>query len=213
MANCCDYDREFSSRVARADLRRYRKRGLNRLERQIVDQVTRFGLGGRSLLEVGGGIGALHVEFLAAGASEIDNVDMSSEYEAAAADLLATAGLAGRVRRHTADFAESGDIVRSADVVIMNRVICCYPNVARLLDAALGKTRHLLVVTFPRDRRLVRLIWGTERLLQRLKGAGFRAYLHPPAEIFRRAESHGADVAFHARSLMWHTVVFERSAH
>jgi 2-polyprenyl-3-methyl-5-hydroxy-6-metoxy-1,4-benzoquinol methylase len=210
MPDCCAYEQEFSARVATADLRRFRKRGLDRLEARVADYLGAEEVAGRSVLEVGGGIGVLQVALLKKGAGKVTNVEMSSAYESVARELLAEEGFGDRVTRLIADFAVSGEKAPSSDIVLLNRVICCYPDMPLLLGAALGKARKLAVLTFPRRRASVRFVWAADNLLARITRRAFRGYLHAPEEVLGLAESHGFAVAANDLSPMWHTVVLRR---
>src|SRR4051812_32087520 len=99
MAGCCDglgCDEFFSDRVARRDAQRYRRRGLDENARRLVDLILREGGEGSTVLEVGGGVGAIQVEPLKAGATGTPNVGLSPAYEPYAAELFGEAGLPGR---------------------------------------------------------------------------------------------------------------------
>src|SRR6187551_2586546 len=119
---CCSAkgcDEFFSERVAQRDAARYRRAGIDGNARRVVDVACRRGIEGSTVLEVGGGIGALQLELLQAGASRAENVELSPAYERYAAELLQAAGLEARVERHLLDFAGQGDDVQPADVVIL----------------------------------------------------------------------------------------------
>ena len=108
---------------------RYRNRGLGGTSRDLVElagDVT-----GETVLDVGGGIGAIELELLAAGAQRATNVELSGEYEEAAAELIEERGLSERVDRRVGDFVT--EPVEPHDVVVMHRVVCCYPDVDRLV--------------------------------------------------------------------------------
>src|SRR6266545_6081998 len=128
VAGCCsptDYRRLFSRKYASRDAMRYRKRGLTGSSRALV--ALAGDVRGASVLDVGGGVGAIDLELLAAGAERATNVELSGGYEEAAAELLAERGLQGRVDRLVADFVS--EPVEGHDVVVMHRVVCCYPDV------------------------------------------------------------------------------------
>src|SRR6266542_4095186 len=102
MGGCCrpsEYDALFSEDQARKDARTYRRRGLDRESRAIVEFLRAHGLAGSTVIEVGGGVGGLQIELLRAGAARAINVELSGGYELSARDLLAEAGLAERVER------------------------------------------------------------------------------------------------------------------
>ena len=50
------------------------------------------------------------------------------------------------------DFAEAALEVAAADIVILNRVVCCYPDMPKLVGAAADHTREVLVLSFPKER-------------------------------------------------------------
>lgn len=162
------------------------------------------------MLEVGGGIGALVIELLKAGASDAINVELSNGYEKVATELLEREGLRDRVERRLGDFTELAAGLE-ADDVVMNRVICCYPDMERLMGAALSSSRRFVAATFPRDRAGAKMAIGLGNTYCRVRKVDFRAFVHPPEAIMETARKAGFDVVFGDRSLIWHGVVFERA--
>lgn len=214
MPDCCNpsgYQQLFSSREARNNLRVYDKKGLNKMAERIIDYLKRRGLEGHRVIEVGGGIGAVHVELLKAGAASAVNVELSNGYQEVAAQLLRREGLEGRVEQRIGDFTEMAEGME-ADGVVMNRVICCYPHMERLMNAALSAGRHFVAATFPRDRIMFRASLSFENWYHRIRGVDFRGYVHPPQAILETAKRAGFEVAFHERDFVWHGVVFEKAA-
>jgi magnesium-protoporphyrin O-methyltransferase len=140
------------------------------------------------------------------------NVELTPTYESAASELLGEAGLADRVQRRVMDFADSGSEVESADVVIMNRVICCYPDMPKLAGAAAQHATGMLVMSFPNDRwwtRLGLIVANIGFLVVRMQ---FRVFLHSPNLILAAVERHGFRKAHSERGLLWQVVALERSA-
>ena len=214
MPDCCNssgYERLFSAKEARRALRVYDRKGLNKMAQRIVGYLEARGVDGHKVLEVGGGIGAVHVELLKAGAASAVNVELSNGYQEAAAELLRREGLAGRVEQRIGDFTEMAAGMR-ADDVVMNRVICCYPDMEKLMYAALSASSRFLAVTFPRDRVLFRITVAMESLYQRIRGVDFRPYIHSPRAIVETAHRAGFEVVFDDSDIAWHGVVFERAA-
>ena len=144
---------------------------------------------GATVLDVGGGIGAIELELLATGAERATNVELSGGYEEAAVELIAERGVEGRIERRVGDFVTAD--IEPYDVVVMHRVVCCYPDVDTLVGTAAAHTARLLLLTYPRDGRLVRLGLRTVNLWLRLSRCGFRTYAHPVARITAAAEAHG----------------------
>lgn len=180
------------------------------MARSMVDFLISRGMGGRSVLEAGGGIGAVHLELLRAGAERAVNVELSAGYEEVAEELLRREGLASKVERRLGDFTDVAPDIE-ADDVVMNRVVCCYPFMERLMGAATGSSRRFVAATFPRDRIGVRMGLAVGNAWIRLRGVDFRSFIHPPDEIEAAAESSGFAVAFRDSDLIWNAVVFERT--
>ena len=211
--SCCSgkgCDEFFNERVARRDARRYRRKGLDGNARRIVELVRHRGVEGKTLLEVGGGIGAIQLELLKAGAVRAVNVELSTAYDPYAAELLRVKGLEARADRRVLDFAERAEELEPADVVVLHRVVCCYPDYETLVGAAAEHARDQLLLTFPRDVWWTRLGLGTINRLQRLRRRAFRVYLHAPVAIMDVASSRGLELATRERGRLWELVSFER---
>jgi hypothetical protein len=205
MPGCCstDYRRFFNRKFATRDLRRYREQGLSATERDLVELVG--DVRGASVLEAGGGIGALQLELLEAGAASATNVELSGGYEDAAAELFA-----GRdVERVVGDFVT--EHVEAHDVVVMHRVVCCYPDLDALVGVAADRARRRLALTYPQQRGWIRLGLGAVNVWLRLRRCGFRTYAHPVDRIDAAAEAHGLRLERRVRrGLIWESAAFTR---
>jgi hypothetical protein len=211
---CCSgkgCDEFFDERAARRDARGYSRKGLDGTARRIVELVQRRGVEGKTVLEVGGGIGAIQLELLQAGAARTVNVELSPAYDPYAAELLRRNGVEERADRRLFDFAERAEELDPADVVVLHRVVCCYPDYETLVGAAADHAREQLLLTFPRDAWWIRLGIGTINGLQRLRRKAFRVYSHAPASILGVASARGLEVATQERGRLWELVSFERS--
>jgi hypothetical protein len=206
MANCCDprgCDRFFGPRVAGRVARRYRRRGLDKTARRMVGFLEEAGVEGDTLLEVGGGVGELQIELLKRGAERSVNLELSPAYEREAERLLGEAGLAGRVRRRLHDIAVDPDTVEPADVVILHRVVCCYPDYERLLGAAAAHARRLLVFSYPRRNAVSRLFVAAQNIGLRIRRREFRVFAHPPSAMLAVLRDRGLDATFAHSGIAW----------
>jgi 2-polyprenyl-3-methyl-5-hydroxy-6-metoxy-1,4-benzoquinol methylase len=215
VSNCCTpkgYRQIFSEKNARGEAKRYRRKGLDGTSRRITDLLRERGVEGKTILEVGGGIGAIEIELLKAGVVRAVNVELTPTYEAAAGELLQETGLADRVERRVMDFAEAGPEVEPADFVVMNRVICCYPDMPKLAGAAAERTIGMLVMSFPNDRWWMRFGLTIVNLGFRVFRMQFQVFLHPPELILASVERHGFRRRFNERGLLWQVTALERTA-
>ena len=215
MSDCCTPKGSrtiFSEKNAQSEVKRYRSNGLDRLSRRIADLVKERGVHGMTMLEVGGGIGAIEIELLKAGVTSAVNVELTPTYEEAAGELLRETGLADRVERRVMDFVESGADVEAADFVVLNRVICCYPDMPRLTAAAAERVRHTLVLTFPNSRWWTRLGLTIVNFGFRVVRVQFRVFLHRPELILAAAEKHGLKTTLNQSGLLWQVAALDRPA-
>ena len=210
MAGCCSdpYAKLFGRKQARRDAKRFRRRGLDATARGLVDAVAARGVDGASVLEVGGGVGGVEIELLRAGAERAANVELSPEYEAEAAGLLQETGLDGRVDRRIGDFVADGN--PAADIVVMHRVVCCYPDEEALVGAAAEHSTRLLALSFPRDSLHLRPIAAGCDLLLRIVFR-LRFYVRPREAVLAPALARGFRVVTEHRGVFWRYAVLERA--
>jgi 2-polyprenyl-3-methyl-5-hydroxy-6-metoxy-1,4-benzoquinol methylase len=214
VSDCCTpggYRQVFSERSAEAAAKRYRRRGLDLTSRRIVDLLKQRGVKGATVLEVGGGIGAIQIELLKAGAARAVSVELTPTHEEVANRLLQELGLADRVERKVGDFAEDADTVERADIVVMNRVICCYPDMPKLAGAAADRTRRVLVMSFPRPAPWNRIALAVANFLLWISRRQFHIFLHAPRRIVATAESRGLRTVSDRSGLVWQVAAFERA--
>jgi hypothetical protein len=215
MTSCCRSracEQMFTERVARKDLARYRKRGLDDLERRMVESASAGGLAGARVLEIGGGIGKLQVELLEAGAASGEVAELVDAYRPFAAELAREQGLEERTAFVVADVLEEPDAVAPGDVVVLNRVVCCSSDGVELAGAAARLARRTLVLSYPRDVVWVRLGVRTINLVQRVLGRSFRVFVHSPSALRAAAEAEGLASSQSESGSLWEFTTFRRAA-
>jgi magnesium-protoporphyrin O-methyltransferase len=214
VAGCCtqsETNRFFNQRVAAKDARRYRRRGLTGTARTLT-QLARD-VDGASVLDVGGGIGAIELELLRAGAARATSIELSDGYETEAERLLAERGLAGRVDRRVGDFVADGASIEQHDIVVLHRVVCCYPDLDALVGEAAGHAGGTLLLTYPQDRRLIRAGVRVVNLFLRLSRCGFRTYAHRVEKIVAVAAAKGLTLDAQERAgVLWESASFSRAS-
>jgi 16S rRNA G966 N2-methylase RsmD len=206
MPSCCDprgCDRFFGDRFARSVARRYRKRGLDKASRRMVAFLEREGIEGASVLEIGGGIGEIHIELLRRGAARATNLELSAAYDEPARELVREHGLEGRIDRRLHDIAADPGTVEPADVVVLHRVVCCYPDYERLLGAAADRAGRALVFSHPPRNVVSRAVVGAQNLAFRALRREFRTFAHPPRAMLDVLEARGLQVRLRHRGIPW----------
>jgi 16S rRNA G966 N2-methylase RsmD len=176
----------------------------------MVEFLQSRGLDGASVLEVGGGIGEIQLELLKRGAERTVNLELSSAYEQEAARLAHDAGVEGRVERRLHDIAVEPAAIEPVDIVVLHRVVCCYPDYERLLAAAADHAGRLLVFSHPPRNLISRSLVAAQNVGFRLLRREFRTFAHPPPAMLAVLERHGLRPTFAHRGLPWQVVGLER---
>jgi magnesium-protoporphyrin O-methyltransferase len=215
VAGCCDsheYDETFGGSFARRMAKRYRRRGLDRTAGRLVDFLAGEGLAGATVLEIGGGVGEIGIELLRRGAAAVTNVELSSSYDEEALRLAKEAGVADRVRRRIVDLADTPGSVEPADLVVLHRVVCCYPDYQRLLGAAADRCRRRLAFSHPPRNPVSRSLFASQNAFLAVRRKEFRVFAHPPDAMLGVLTDHGMHASLTHRGLAWHVEGLARSA-
>jgi magnesium-protoporphyrin O-methyltransferase len=199
----------FGARFSHRTASRYRKHGLDKTARAIVELLEQSVVGA-TVLEIGGGAGEIQLELLKRGAASATNLELSPAYEPEAAALIAEAGFTGRVQRRLVDIATDPAAVQSADIVVLNRVVCCYPDYATLLGAAADHARQQLVFSHPPRNPVSRAVVATQNLLLRIAGRDFRVFTHPPAAMLAVLAERGLQLRAVHRGRVWQVAAVSR---
>ena len=215
MPGCCDssaYGDVFGEREARRSVANFKRKGLGETATGMVAALAEHGLAGASVLEVGAGSGTAQVALLEGGAARAVAFDLSPASATVAGELLAERGLWDRVEWHTGDFVVERSAVAPADVVFLNKVVCCYPDMPLLVDAAADHARRLLAVAMPRRRWWVRAGIGGINAFLRFRRSTFRVFAHDPREVARRVEAGGLGEVASGTTAFWEWHLWERKA-
>lgn len=216
---CCQVkgiESEFNPKVARKTLKRYRRRGPDRTTQLLLaaleDALRTSDLRDGSILDVGAGVGAVHHALLDGRLSRAIHVDASPAHIAAAKEETERHGHSGRVEFMLADFVTAAGQIEPADVVTLDRVICCYDDMPHLVDASASKARRFYGAVYPRDVPWMRIALRLINLWLGVRRSAFRVFLHPPAAIDKRLRAAGLHRRSRRHAAGWEVVVYERSA-
>ena len=191
--NCCDpngLNQIFTGRLVRQELQAYQRRGLGKRQRSLVEELGSL-IPGAAVLDIGCGVGAVGTTLLAKGAGSGTFVDISAAYLRAARQVVAQAGFDATSAFYQDDFAASERPYTPADVVVLDRVVCCYPDAAALLTKAAQCSRGTLIFTYPKPFWFMPLLRKLCAFGMRLFGCEYRFFLHDPAQLLKAATSAG----------------------
>ena len=212
--DCCRgsaSDEFFDDRFARRELKRYRRRGPAPWTRKLLSAIEGASVPADStLLDIGGGVGAIHHELLEHGFARATQIDASSAYLAAAAEEVERLRHDGRVDLRRGDFHSLAVDLPQADVVTLDRVVCCDHDFEGMLGRAASHALRLVAFTYPRPRWIVRVVINGGNVIRGLLGQTFRAYVHPPAAMAAVLERNGLRRRWAGGTFIWAAEVFER---
>jgi magnesium-protoporphyrin O-methyltransferase len=208
-SHCAATALQFDERIADRDRDRYRRRGPDPSTRLILEEIRLRQAAGADVLDVGGGIGVIGLELLGSGLRRVVMVDASPAYLTAARGLFAERGAAERLETRLGDFATL-EPLPGADIVTLDRVVCCYPDYRSLLSRATGVARRMVALSYPRNRWYVRLAIRAENLVRRLRGSDFRAFVHAPEAMARVLSAAGLRRAAWGGTLVWAVEIWVR---
>jgi 2-polyprenyl-3-methyl-5-hydroxy-6-metoxy-1,4-benzoquinol methylase len=211
--NCCDVtDGAFGEKDAENAIRDYRRRGPSAQTRVMLGAIREVGLKGVTLLDIGGGAGVIHHELLRDVAISATHVDASSAYLRAARQEALRVGHADRLEFIHADFSEVAASLPAADIVTLDRVVCCYPDYRSLLTPAASHARRILALSYPRAVWYVRFSMILINLLQRLRRDPFRVFLHPPLAMDDLLRARGLRRRYLKRLWVWEIALYSSEA-
>lgn len=213
--SCCapigtDTGRLFS-RVAALNRLRLKWFGLEATQRQLVEGIREAGLDGAELLEIGCGTGYLHQALLRLGAARAIGVDLSGRMLAIARMEAQAGGLGARAEYRQGDFTAMADDLPTADIVILDKVVCCYPDWQTLVERSLRKTQRLYALTYPRNRALTRIGVRVMRWGLGIARCCYQPYIHEPAGIQALIVGSGFVKVYSATTTSWLTEVYSRA--
>jgi magnesium-protoporphyrin O-methyltransferase len=213
MGTCCLHNRDtgrFFGWFAKHYRKRFASKGLEPSQKQLMKGLMSSGFSDASLLDIGCGTGYLHQRLLQAGAKRAVGVDLSTEMVKEARAQAREQGLAERTDYLEGDFVELADLLAPADIVILDKVICCYPDANALVQRSARMAARVYAFTVPRDRWTVRLTLFAARVFLALIRCGFRSYVHDFAAIDRWLTHLGFARVFEDRTFAWLTCVYAR---
>ena len=206
----CGCPNTFSTKAADDDLKRYRKHGPDGTTRALIDAIVAEGVEGATLLDIGGGIGAIQLELLAAGAASATSVDATEAYVEVARGEAERRGYAARTSGQMGDFVELAPLIEPADVVTLDRVVCCDPDLTGLVGQATARARRMVGLVYPRETWWNRIGARAFAAFGWLTRDAKRWHLHRSRDIdaiLERADFRRREVE---KSLIWQVVLYVR---
>ncbi len=213
MSCCQGHEVFFSKKVADKDLKRYREKGPYKMTRHLVQALKAKDLKKMTLLDIGGGIGSIQHALLKEGLKKAVSVDGPSAYINASKEEAKRQGHSDLVTYHQGDFVDLSDQVDSTDIVTLDKVICCYPNMEAIVSHSVKKAKKVYGIVFPRINLPMLIAKPILNLLSWLRGNTCRFYLHSPQKVEALILAEGLERQSCFKTFLWQTIIYERLTH
>ncbi len=209
--NINDLDNTFTLRRAKKEGQAYLKNGLSKRADKLIAFLHQLPNESRTTLDIGCGVGGVHQELLRQGLIESAiGIDASSAYLQIAGQNAGILHINDQTEYHHLDFAQNADQFNRANVVILDRVICCYPHLEQLLGEAANRAQDFLAISYPIDNQISRFAVKIADFFLRLTGSGYHPFVHPEPQIMGIAANAGMQLAHSDQHLFWQIRVFSR---
>ena len=207
---CQGIENMFDKKAAKRELKRYLKKGPSKTTSMLLDAIHEKGVQGLDFLDIGGGIGAIQHDLIKAGASSGTSIEASSAYIDAVNYETLQNDLVERVSFKHGDFTTMASDVDSADIVTLDKVICCYDDMSELVGLSSKLARKIYAVIYPRDVWWTKLGFLMVNFYSRIKGSSFRTFIHPTKKVEEIIFGNGLRRNYYATTLVWQVAIFTR---
>ncbi len=207
---CQGIEELFNEETVSRNLADYRKNGPDKVTRILVNALIAAGVKGKTLLDIGGGVGAIQHELLAAGMDNAIDVDASSAYLKAAQNEAGRRDIAEKIQFMHGNFVDLAAKLPASDVVTLNRVICCYDDVVGLVNSSVERAKQLYALVYPHNAWWLKLGMKILNFLFKIQDNPYRAFDHPTQAVENLIEKHNLHRIFYRRTLVWQVAVYSR---
>jgi len=211
--SCCQcqgIENMFDKKTAKRNLKRFLKKGPSKTTAMLLDAIHKEGVQGLDFLDIGGGIGAIQYDLIKAGASNGTSIEASSAYIDLVKEVTLQNGLDKRVDFKHGDFTKTASDVDTADIVTLDKVICCYDNMSELVMLSSKLARKIYAVIYPRDVWWTKLVLLFMNFFSIIKGSSFRVFIHPTKEVEEIIFGNGLKRNYYATTIFWQVATFTK---
>jgi 2-polyprenyl-3-methyl-5-hydroxy-6-metoxy-1,4-benzoquinol methylase len=210
--HCCGADKFFNKKTAAKEYRTYLKKGPSRVTARIIKQLESHDVTGKTMVDVGGGIGALQWWFLQNGGTQTIDIDASTGYLNQAENHAIENDWGDKTQFLAGDCTDVYDQIENADYITLDKVVCCYPNFKEILESTCDKSSSHVSLSYPMGGVIAQAIASLGGLYFKLKNNSYRPFVHPVNEIRGVFAAKGYQRVVHSRAFPWHIETYVKSS-
>ena len=210
---CQEIEKIFDEENAIDELESYHEKGPRRSTGFLIEALQSEAKSGMTLLDIGGGIGAIQLELLKNGIRQSTAVEASTAYFRLGQKEARRLGYDDRIAYYHGDYTVLAEEINGADIITLDRVICCYPDMEKLVGISSSKAAKLYGAVFPRDAWWLKI--GAKIMLPFVRlftRSVFTYYVHSNAEIDSIIRSNGFELLFSRISGIWKIVLYAQQS-
>ncbi len=211
--NCCQcqgIEEVFNDELVNKEVATLHTKGPRKTTRLLTKSIKEQDIRGLSLLDIGGGVGAIQYDLLASGCQSAIDVDASKAYRHAAQEEAQRRGLGERISYQHGNFVDLAEQVPEADIVTLDRVICCFDDMESLVNLSAARARKLYGVVFLRDAWWIKLGMRVMNFFLRLRRSSYRGFAHSTRAVESLVRSHGLMRKYYYHTAFWQVIVYSR---
>ena len=211
--NCCPDNpaAKFFDKESKKFSKKYRKKGLEKISRMLVEGIEELGIKDATILDIGCGVGGAHRALLQSGAAKVYATELSEEMLNAARTFNTAEGMTERVEYILGDIVEMNGEIPEVDITMHDKVVCCYENADGLLEKTLDKTKNIYGFVMPRNNSIARFFFGFLIFISKLLRWDFHPFYHPEQPILDRIEKAGFRLKFENHTFIWNVRVYQKA--
>ncbi len=184
--------------------------GLEPVQKYLLEGIKRHSIDGCSILDVGCGVGSIHLTLLKEGASRSVGIDMSEGMLHEARRFADKFGLNERAHYIAADFTQISSSIEASDITVLDKVVCCYGDVANLVRASTERTKQTYAVSHPKENLVMKTLFKGHALLTKVLGWSFHPFWHNWEDMKSLILSQGFRLVYENSTISWQVLVFEK---
>jgi len=208
---CQGIETTFNEKIVSKELKKYREKGSAKTTRLLINFLKNEGVKDMRLLDIGGGVGAIQHELLKEGLSSAISVDASSAYLNVAKKEAEYQGHVDRIVYHHGDFINLSPNIPLVDIVTLDRVICCYPDMEKLVETSIARAKSYYCIVFPRNTWWVRIGISLINIIEKLKRSDFRVFTHSREDIHNVVQEKNFELCIDKKAGIWQVDVFKKN--
>ena len=210
-SGACESMNRFFSRWAKRYAKSFRKTGLEKTQRYLLEGVRKEPCASKEILDIGCGVGALHITLLREGADAATGIDISEGMLQQAMKLAEENHLEDKTRYILGDFVRESEMIKEADITFLDKVVCCYEDYGTLIERSTAKTKTIYALSHPKNSLLMELIFKLQIFILKFSHGSFYPFWHDWDEIHRIILGHGFQLMYSNSTIAWQVLVYRRT--